>query len=46
MITYFTLFWQVLGLLKKAFDAGLIFTIGQANKVTWGDIKHETDPFG
>jgi deltex-like protein len=43
---------EVLGLLRKAFDARLTFTIGTSvttgvsNTVTWNDIHHKTDPYG
>ncbi|XP_078489277.1 uncharacterized protein LOC144746175 [Ciona intestinalis] len=43
---------EVLKLLKKAFDARLIFTIGRSvttgrdNQVTWNDIHHKTNPYG
>ncbi|XP_078489857.1 uncharacterized protein LOC144746316 [Ciona intestinalis] len=43
---------EVLRLLKKAFDARLIFTIGRSvttgrdNQVTWNDIHHKTNPYG
>ncbi|CAH1784889.1 unnamed protein product [Owenia fusiformis] len=47
---------EILGLLRKAFNARLIFTIGQSrtrgteNMVTWNDIHHKTKidggPFG
>ncbi|XP_019861653.1 PREDICTED: probable E3 ubiquitin-protein ligase DTX3 [Amphimedon queenslandica] len=47
---------EVLRLLKKAFDAQLIFTVGTShtsgasNSVVWNDIHHKTvthgDPFG
>ena len=39
---------EVLQLLKKAFDAGLIFTVGTShtthtpNSVVWNDIHHKT----
>ncbi|XP_022091673.1 uncharacterized protein LOC110979860 [Acanthaster planci] len=39
---------EVLRLLQKAFDAGLVFTVGQSNTtgfsdtVTWNDIHHKT----
>ena len=43
---------QVLKLLKRAFDAGLVFTIGTSsttgkeNVVIWNDIHHKTKPDG
>ncbi|XP_078489283.1 putative E3 ubiquitin-protein ligase DTX3 [Ciona intestinalis] len=43
---------EVLRLLKKAFAARLIFTIGRSvttgmdNQVTWNDIHHKTNPYG
>ncbi|XP_054473047.1 E3 ubiquitin-protein ligase DTX3L-like [Anoplopoma fimbria] len=43
---------EVLGLLKKAFDQKLIFTVGTSrttgrdNQVTWNDIHHKTSPTG
>jgi deltex-like protein len=39
---------EVLGLLRKAFDAGLTFTIGRSTTtgredvITWNDIHHKT----
>jgi len=43
---------EVLGLLRRAFDAGLIFTIGRSvttgadNVVVWNDIHHKTNDRG
>jgi len=43
---------QVLKLLKRAFDAGLVFTVGTSNTsgrdnvVIWNDIHHKTKPDG
>jgi len=43
---------QVLQLLRRAFDAGLVFTIGQSNTtgqdnvVIWNDIHHKSKPSG
>ena len=43
---------EVLGLLKQAFDAGLVFTIGRSvttgadNVVVWNDIHHKTNDTG
>lgn len=43
---------QVLTLLRRAFDAGLVFTVGRSNVtgkdnvVIWNDIHHKTKPEG
>jgi len=43
---------QVLQLLRQAFDAGLVFTVGRSNTtghdnvVIWNDIHHKTRPDG
>ena len=43
---------EVLELLRKAFDARLVFTVGtsitsgQRNQVTWNDIHHKTSTTG
>ena len=43
---------EVLALLKRAFAAGLVFTIGRSattghdNVVVWNDIHHKTKPDG
>ena len=43
---------EVLGLLRRAFDARLIFTVGMSrttgadNQVTWNDIHHKTNRQG
>jgi len=33
---------EILSLLKRAFDAKLVFTIGKSDTVTWSDIEHKT----
>ncbi len=43
---------EVLQLLKRAFDARLIFTVGtsvtsgQTDVVTWNDVHHKTNTYG
>ena len=43
---------EVLQLLRKAFDARLVFTVGTSvstgrpNQVTWNDIHHKTNMYG
>ena len=43
---------EVLQLLRRAFDAGLVFTVGTSvttgmqNQVTWNDIHHKTSIYG
>jgi len=43
---------EICRLLKRAFNAGLVFTIGSSttsgrdNVVTWNDIHHKTKPHG
>ena len=43
---------EVLQLLKRAFDARLVFTIGTSvttglkNQITWNDIHHKTSVYG
>lgn len=33
---------EVLQLLKRAFDARLVFTVGASNAITWNGIQHKT----
>ena len=33
---------EVLQLLKRAFDARLVFTVGNSNQITWNGIHHKT----
>ena len=43
---------EVLQLLRRAFDAGLVFTVGTStttglqNQITWNDIHHKTSRYG
>ena len=43
---------EVCDLLRKAFDAGLVFTVGRStttgkdNQVIWNDIHHKTSEIG
>jgi len=43
---------EVLQLLRRAFDARLVFTVGTSsttgctNQITWNDIRHKTNIYG
>ena len=37
---------EVLTLLRRAFDAKLLFTIGPSDTVIWSDIEHKTNKNG